>query len=246
MADQYFGKYSGIVKDNRDDDKLGRIMVSVPAIFDPDETVRARPVLPYGVFFVPEKDTGVWVEFEGGDPNLPLWVGVQPAPGAFADAQSASPPTIRAVSTVSGHLLVFDDTSGSEAIVLTDGAHQHVLSLDGDGVTVQEGQSGNKITISSDSVVIEQCSGHKISLESGTVSVSHQAGNSVTVDATSVKAATSASSIELGPAGVTITGTPLLKLNTGAAPVVRAGIDQGIGNMGAPVVMLPGQFTVLA
>lgn len=30
---QYFGKYSGIVKDNHDADKLGTVKVSVPSIF---------------------------------------------------------------------------------------------------------------------------------------------------------------------------------------------------------------------
>ena len=54
MPGQYFGKYTGIVKDNKDDDKLGQLKVVVPAIFPEDEQMIARPALPYGFFFVPD------------------------------------------------------------------------------------------------------------------------------------------------------------------------------------------------
>ena len=229
MAEQFFGKYTGLVKGNRDDDTLGRLQVAVPAVFAPDETVQARAALPYGVFFVPEENTKVWVEFEGGDSTLPIWTGVQYGPGEFASEAAKSPPTVRAVKTASGHLLVFDDTGGSEAIVITDGAHQHVVSLDNNGITITHGSAS-----------------HTIAIGSAGISVKHGGGqNQVTVEAATVTAKTASATVELGPAGVTISG-PLVKLGTAAAPVVRAGIDMGIGNLGAPVVMTPGQLTVLA
>ena len=89
MPGQYFGKYTGIVKDNSDPDKLGRLKVVIPAIFPEDEQMEATAALPYGFFFVPEVDTKVWVEFEGGDPEYPIWSGgfwgvneaPDPAPG---------------------------------------------------------------------------------------------------------------------------------------------------------------------
>ena len=229
MAQQFFGKYTGLVKDNRDDDTLGRLLVSVPAVFAPDEVVQARAALPYGVFFVPEKDAKVWVEFEGGDSTLPLWTGVQYGPGEFAPEAAKSPPTVRALKTASGHLLVFDDSDGSEAIVITDGAHQHVVRLDDGGITVTHGSAS-----------------HTITLGSSGISIKHGGGQSqVAVEAATVTAKTAAATVELGAAGVTVSG-PLVKLGSAMAPVVRAGIDIGIGNLGAPVVMTPGQFTVLA
>jgi hypothetical protein len=229
MAEQFFGKYTGLVKGNRDDDTLGRLQVAVPAVFAPDETVQARAALPYGVFFVPEENTKVWVEFEGGDSTLPIWTGVQYGPGEFAQEAAKSPPTVRAVKTAAGHLLVFDDTGGSEAIVITDGAHQHVVRLDNNGITITHGSAS-----------------HTIAIGSAGISVKHGGGqNQVTVEAATVTAKTASATVELGPSGVTVSG-PLVKLGSGAAPVVRAGIDMGIGNLGAPVVMTPGQFTVLA
>jgi hypothetical protein len=229
MAEQFFGKYTGLVKGNRDDDTLGRLQVAVPAVFDPDETVLARAALPYGVFFVPEENSRVWVEFEGGDSTLPIWTGVQYGPGEFATEAAVSPPTVRALKTASGHTLIFDDTEGSEAVVVTDGANQHVVRLDSDGIAITHGAGG-----------------HTVTLGSSGISVKHGGGqNQVTVEAATVTAKTSSATVELGPAGVTVSG-PLIKLGGATAPVVRAGIDQGIGNLGAPVVMLPGQITVLA
>ncbi|HEY3000940.1 MAG TPA: phage baseplate assembly protein V [Kribbellaceae bacterium] len=217
MADQYFGKYSGIVKDNRDADKLGVLQVSVPTIFPEGEQVPARAALPYGMYFVPENDTHVWVEFEGGDLASPLWTGVQHVAGTWAPEAAENPPTVRAVKTASGHLLIFDDTSGSESIVLTDGKNAHKLTFNADGITLTDGKHG-----------------HVIELGSSAVSVKHGGGVAkVTLEAQSVKAEAGPSKVELGPAIATVDGL-MVKLGAGSLPVLHVG-DQGIGNLGAPV-----------
>lgn len=80
---RYFGKYRGIVKEVDDPKKLGRLRVQLPEIFGPEFlTDWAWPVLPYGGipdnghFFVPELESGVFVEFESGNVDRPLWTGV--------------------------------------------------------------------------------------------------------------------------------------------------------------------------
>ncbi|WP_413173199.1 phage baseplate assembly protein V [Anabaena azotica] len=77
---QFFGKYRGKVTANQDPLFLGRIQVSVPAIFGEGRQSWAMPCTPYagkdiGLFTIPPKDTNVWVEFEGGDPDYPIWTG---------------------------------------------------------------------------------------------------------------------------------------------------------------------------
>ena len=81
LDQRYYGKYRGLVTDNRDPDKAGRLKLRVPSILADEETDWALPCLPFagmagaGLFLVPETDAQVWVEFEAGDLNRPIWTG---------------------------------------------------------------------------------------------------------------------------------------------------------------------------
>jgi hypothetical protein len=115
MSEKYFGKYTGIVEDNHDEQNLGQLKVSVPAISD-DPLLNVRPALPYGFFFVPENNAKVWVEFEGGELGLPIWTGVQYVAGEWAAEAEANPPQKRVIKTASGHLIILDDQLDTQGI----------------------------------------------------------------------------------------------------------------------------------
>jgi hypothetical protein len=247
VADQYFGKYSAIVKDNRDAEKVGILQVSVPTIFPPDELVPARAALPYGMFFVPENDTQIWVEFEGGDTEFPIWTGVQHIAGTWAPEAAKDPPTVRAFKTPTGHLLIFDDTSGSESIILTDGKNAHQLTFDAGGITLTDGKNGHMIKADGSGIrVTHGKNQHEVELSSSTVNVKHGGGVAkVTLEAAAVRAEAGPAKLELGPATARIDG-PIVLLGAGAAPVLHLG-DQGIGNLGAPVpITITTQTKVMA
>jgi hypothetical protein len=75
-----YGKFRGKVTDNKDPLMLGRIRAQVPAVLDDEETGWALPCSPYagpgvGIFFIPPVGANVWIEFENGDPDYPIWVG---------------------------------------------------------------------------------------------------------------------------------------------------------------------------
>jgi hypothetical protein len=77
--EKFFGKYRGRVVDNLDPLGRGRLRVQVPQVLGTVE-VWATPCVPYagknvGIFALPPTDTGVWVEFEAGDPSFPIWTG---------------------------------------------------------------------------------------------------------------------------------------------------------------------------
>lgn len=76
----FFGKYRGKVTGNKDPNHLGRLQVSVPPVFGDGRASWAMPCVPYagkdiGLFMVPPVDSNIWVEFEGGDPDYPIWSG---------------------------------------------------------------------------------------------------------------------------------------------------------------------------
>lgn len=77
---RFFGKYRGKVENNIDPLLLGRIQVSVPVVIGDARLAWATPCVPYagpgvGLFTIPPNGAHVWVEFEGGDPDYPIWSG---------------------------------------------------------------------------------------------------------------------------------------------------------------------------
>ena len=77
---RYYGKYRGTVFNNVDPLQMGRIQSIVPDVSAVSPTSWAMPCVPVagmnmGMFTVPPIGSGVWVEFEQGDPDYPVWVG---------------------------------------------------------------------------------------------------------------------------------------------------------------------------
>lgn len=77
---QFFGKYRGKVENNIDPMQMGRLQVSVPAVLGDGTLSWAMPCVPYagsgvGFFAIPPTGANLWVEFEGGDPDYPIWSG---------------------------------------------------------------------------------------------------------------------------------------------------------------------------
>ncbi len=80
MEGKFFGKYRGLVLNNIDPEQRGRIMVQVPDVLGLGLSSWAMPCVPMagiqmGAYFVPLIGSGVWVEFEGGNPDYPIWTG---------------------------------------------------------------------------------------------------------------------------------------------------------------------------
>lgn len=76
----FFGKYRGQVANNVDPMLQGRLQISCPAVLGQGRMSWAMPCVPYagsgvGTCFTPPVGASVWVEFEGGDPNYPIWAG---------------------------------------------------------------------------------------------------------------------------------------------------------------------------
>ncbi len=83
--DKWYGKYRAFVRDNNDPERLGRCRLEVPAVLGVGKdnwSDWAWPCFLYGgnddtgMFLIPEEAASVWAEFEGGDPQYPIWSGV--------------------------------------------------------------------------------------------------------------------------------------------------------------------------
>jgi uncharacterized protein involved in type VI secretion and phage assembly len=198
---RFHGKYRGIVVDVEDPEMLGRIKVQVPSVLgDQVSTGWAMPCVPYGgeanrgFLFVPEVGAGVWVEFEEGDLEFPVWVGTfwskpggttdLPKPNGpdGAEEEVQSPPTRKIIKTAKGHTLQFEDKDGEERIVLWEATHSHVISLDEAGVTVTDG-SGNSIKTTEDGISVLDANENSVETTADGIVVTDANGNTVEMTA---------------------------------------------------------------
>jgi len=123
MADKFYGKYRGQVLDNLDILELGRLQVTAPLPLGTVLTAWAMPCVPYagsgvGFYMMPPIEAWVWVEFEGGDLDYPIWTGCFWAEGQMPLEPVL--PTTRVLKTASS-TLSFNDLDGEGGFTLKVG-----------------------------------------------------------------------------------------------------------------------------
>ncbi len=216
----YYGKYRGFVVDNDDPERRGRLKVRVPSVLGDATTAWALPCLPFGglanqgLFLVPELDSQLWVEFEEGNRDFPIWSGVfwQQQRDVPAEADVGYPAS-RVLRTPSGHVLHFADESGKEIVLLQhkDGAE---LRLDETGAVTLKSRNNSRLVLDVDgnSATLTEAAGHALTMDPSGVTVKDASGNEIRLEASGItikgtQVVIDASSVALGGQG----GEPLLK-----------------------------------
>ncbi len=146
-GDAFFGKFRGVVTDNQDPLMIGRIKAQVPDVFGEEECGWAMPCAPFGgsgvgFFAVPAVGAGVWIEFEQGDPDYPIWSGCWWGSAAEMPPKLlAPPPASKKVmfATEGGHTILIDDTPGIGGITLETASGQKIV-MNSLGIEVNDGQ----------------------------------------------------------------------------------------------------------
>lgn len=156
----FLGKHRGVVSQNLDPEQRGRLLVRVPKVLG-DREVWALPCVPYageskGFYCIPDTDTVVWIEFEGGDANYPIWTGCLWKKGDIPRADAL--PTVKFLKTDKFTLRI-DDATGEITIENQSGA-QIVLgalgvTIKGAQVTVQT-SSGREVALAADGVNVNK------------------------------------------------------------------------------------------
>jgi len=159
---KFYGKYRGTVVNNIDPLQIGRIQVIVPDVSNVVPTSWAMPCVPIagkqsGVFVIPQLGAGVWVEFEQGDPDYPIWAGCWW--GAPTDVPTETLPlqTQKVVlKTAGGQSIVLDDTPAVGGIFLKT-------------------SFGTKVSIGALIIEIDDGKGGKIKMEGPKVTINNGA-----------------------------------------------------------------------
>jgi type VI secretion system (T6SS) baseplate-like injector VgrG len=163
---RYYGKYRGTVIENIDPEQIGRVLMQVPDVLGETPSSWALPCVPAagiqsGVFVVPPIGSQVWVEFEQGDPDYPIWTGgfwglVADVP-VFATAPPAIPPGQNIVMQTTGQNMVMvsdappTPVTGGIVIKSVSGA---MIVVNETGIYISNGQ-GAMITLTGPVVDID-------------------------------------------------------------------------------------------
>lgn len=149
---KHFGKYRGKVENNIDPMLSGRVQVSVPSVLGQGSLSWAMPCAPYagsqvGLFTIPPKGANVWVEFEAGDTDYPIYSGCFWGTGE-APAQPAIPQM--KVFKTDCVTLTFSDLPGAGGVTLEVNppavATPLKLSFNSTGIEIKNGGASVKLS----------------------------------------------------------------------------------------------------
>lgn len=212
----FYGKYRGFVVDNADPENLGRLKLKVPSVLGTDVvTGWALPCSPYagaanqGMLFIPEVDSGVWVEFEEGDLEFPVWVGgfwskpddetelPKPNDGeGIEESEVQSPVTRKIIKTLKGHSIQLEDKDGEEMITIVQVNSDdklNVITLNADGITVLDANE-NKIEMTASGITLTDLTGNILEMSDSAVTLTAKVA--LTIDASGQNFTLKASAID--------------------------------------------------
>jgi len=269
---RFYGKYRGLVVDNADPEQLGRLKVRVPSVLGNDVvTGWAMPCVPYGgdadqgFLFIPEVDAGVWVEFEEGDLEFPIWVGTfwskpggeseLPKPNDPDGSEQGSvqdPPTRKIIKTVKGHTIQFEDADGEEMVTIIEAENGHVITMNKDGVKVTEGTKNNEVMMGQDGISISDgANGQEIVMDGNGIMISDKSGNQIKMESQGIVCEDLYGNVIKMDSSSGFPGGPGVAVNAGDYRVCLDSLitwllqHQHVGNMGAPTPLFPANMADL-
>jgi len=220
---RFYGKHRGTVANNVDPLMMGRVQVSVPTVLGEGSLSWAMPCVPYagpgvGWFAIPPTGANVWVEFEGGDPDFPIWVGCfwgtptdVPATPALAELKVLKTEHINLVLSdlpgAGGVTLELDAAAVGAPISLVMDSSGVALTLDPSTVTVT--LNGIEISNGASTVTVEAagveavCSPSSLKIDPSAVEASNSSA-SVKVAASAIDIANGAGAIAVSATGVSV------------------------------------------
>ncbi len=158
---KFLGKFRGKVENNVDPMQLGRIQASVPAVLGEGKMSWAMPCVPYagsgvGFFAIPPVGANVWVEFEGGDPDYPVWSGCFWGSGEVPAQPAIAEMKVLKTDTAT---ITVNDIPGAGGITIETSTGMKII-INAQGIEITNGQGGSiKLT------------GPQVSINSGALEV---------------------------------------------------------------------------
>jgi uncharacterized protein involved in type VI secretion and phage assembly len=158
---RFYGKYRGTVINNVDPMQMGRIQAMVPDVSNVIPSSWAMPCFPVtgkqmGAWMIPQVGTGVWIEFEQGDPDYPIWSGCWFGSAAEVPTLAlAAPPAVPnfVIQTQGQNTIMISDVPGPTGGILLKTTTGAMIAINDVGITISNGK-GATIVLTGPSVTI--------------------------------------------------------------------------------------------
>lgn len=167
-GEKYFGKYRGVVLNNIDPMQMGRLMVQVPDVTGLAMSSWAMPCVPLagiqnGMVALPINGSGVWIEYEQGNPDYPIWTGCFWGSAAEIPALARAVPPATPGITLQTPLqngITVNDVPGPTGGIMLKSASGATIIVNDTGIYIQNGKgasltmTGPTVTINNGALVI--------------------------------------------------------------------------------------------
>lgn len=235
---KFFGKYRGKVTSCQDPQNLGRIQVSVPAVLGQGRLSWAMPCTPYagkdiGLFAIPPVGSNIWVEFEGGDLDSPIWSGCFWGEGELPENARVSEPEKVQVFRTEGITCTLSNLGSNKGVTLEveSPVVERPLKLvfNADGIEIN---NNDQLTIKLTADIIE--------LNNRDASTATIATDSIQLKESAVEVKLTASEIELknSPSTVKLTASEIeLQNSPSQEKLTASGIE--LANASAQLKLAP-------
>jgi uncharacterized protein involved in type VI secretion and phage assembly len=147
---RFYGKYRGTVTQNIDPEQRGRLQCEIPDVAGLVPSSWCEACVPLagptgtsmGTYFVPPLGAGVWIEFEQGDPNKPIWSGCRFADGDPPPLASAGLPISPSIvmQTSMENTVAISDLPGPTGGIMLRSASGVSLIVNDTGIYLQNGK----------------------------------------------------------------------------------------------------------
>jgi uncharacterized protein involved in type VI secretion and phage assembly len=155
-----YGKYRGLVMDNVDPKHRGRVKVKVVGVTLGEEQSWAWPCVPYagknvGFFSIPPKGAHVWVEFEGGNVDHPIWSGCWWEEGHVPTETKEGNPDMKVWRTEKATISI-DDKEGIVVIELRGKSSKQTITMEDRIITIDNGNKSVVVLEGTQTVTINK------------------------------------------------------------------------------------------